>query len=108
VCVFSAVVGAPDTPTPTGLFAVSERISQPDPHGFYGPWVLLLTAYSNTLQHFDGGPGQISIHAATAQACATHSAPPAHTAASASNTPPSGCSPESRPREEGTPVIINA
>jgi hypothetical protein len=62
VRVFRAVVGAPSTPTPTGLFAVSERISQPNPHGFYGPWVLLLTAYSNTLEHFDGGPGQISIH----------------------------------------------
>src|SRR5262249_28097067 len=59
---YQAVVGKPSTPTPTGLFAVSERISQPDPHGFYGPWVLLLTAYSNTLQHFDAGPGQISIH----------------------------------------------
>jgi lipoprotein-anchoring transpeptidase ErfK/SrfK len=59
---YRAVVGKPTTPTPKGLFAVSERISQPDPHGFYGPWVLLLTAYSNTLQHFDGGPGQISIH----------------------------------------------
>ena len=59
---YRAVVGKATTPTPTGLFAVSERISQPDPHGFYGPWVLLLTAYSNTLRHFGGGPGQISIH----------------------------------------------
>ncbi len=24
--------------------------------------MLLLTAYSNTLERFDGGPGQISIH----------------------------------------------
>jgi lipoprotein-anchoring transpeptidase ErfK/SrfK len=62
VRVYRAVVGAPGTPTPTGLFAVSERVSQPDPHAFYGPWVLLLTAYSNTLRRFDGGPGQISIH----------------------------------------------
>ena len=60
--VLRAVIGAPGTPTPTGLFAVSERVSQPDPHAFYGPWVLLLTAYSDTLDHFDGGPGQISIH----------------------------------------------
>jgi hypothetical protein len=60
--VFRAVVGAPGTPTPTGMFAVSERVSQPDPHAFYGPWVLLLTAYSDTLDRFDGGPGQISIH----------------------------------------------
>ncbi len=62
VRVFRAVIGAAGTPTPTGLFAVSERISQPNPHGFYGPWVLLLTAYSSTLFYFDGGPGQISIH----------------------------------------------
>jgi lipoprotein-anchoring transpeptidase ErfK/SrfK len=59
---FRAVVGVHGTPTPTGLFAVSERVSQPDPHAFYGPWVLLLTAYSDTLERFDGGPGQISIH----------------------------------------------
>jgi len=62
VHVYRAVVGKPATPTPTGVFAVSERVRQPDPHGFYGPWALLLTAYSSTLQHFDGGPGQISIH----------------------------------------------
>lgn len=62
VRVYRAVVGKPATPTPTGLFAVSERVSQPDPHGFYGPWVLLLTAYSRTLLHFAGGPGQIGIH----------------------------------------------
>jgi lipoprotein-anchoring transpeptidase ErfK/SrfK len=62
VGVFRAVVGAPGTPTPTGLFAVSERVRQPDPRAFYGTWVLLLTAYSDTLSRFDGGPGQISIH----------------------------------------------
>jgi L,D-transpeptidase catalytic domain len=62
VRIYRAVVGAPRTPTPTGLFAVSERVSQPDPRAFYGPWVLLLTAYSDTLDRFDGGPGQISIH----------------------------------------------
>jgi lipoprotein-anchoring transpeptidase ErfK/SrfK len=26
------------------LFAVSERVPQPDPNGFLGPWALLLTA----------------------------------------------------------------
>jgi lipoprotein-anchoring transpeptidase ErfK/SrfK len=62
VHVYRAVVGKPSTPTPTGDFAVSERVNQPNPHGFYGPWVLLLTAYSNTLLDFGGGPGQIGIH----------------------------------------------
>jgi lipoprotein-anchoring transpeptidase ErfK/SrfK len=57
-----AVIGAPATPTPTGLFAVSERIRQPDAQAFDGSWVLLLTAFSRTLLHFGGGPGQIAIH----------------------------------------------
>jgi lipoprotein-anchoring transpeptidase ErfK/SrfK len=106
VRVFRAVVGAPHTPTPTGLFAVSERISQPNPHGFYGPWVLLLTAYSNTLQHFDGGPGQISIHGRDG----TSLRDPLGTARShgcirIDNT---GIDLLARVATEGTPVIINA
>ena len=59
---YRAVIGAPGTPTPTGLYAISERIRQPNPNAFDGSWILLLTAYSNTLLHFGGGPGQIAIH----------------------------------------------
>lgn len=57
-----AVIGAPLTPTPRGLFAVAERVKQPDPKGFLGPWALLVTGYSDTLRRFDGGPGQTAIH----------------------------------------------
>jgi lipoprotein-anchoring transpeptidase ErfK/SrfK len=57
-----AVVGAPLTPTPTGLFAVSERNREPNPGGFYGPWILRLTARSEALKRFDGGPGTVGIH----------------------------------------------
>lgn len=57
-----AVIGAAATPTPAGLAAVYERNRQPDPHGFYGPWILALTALSNVLHHFDGGPGRVAIH----------------------------------------------
>jgi lipoprotein-anchoring transpeptidase ErfK/SrfK len=56
------VVGARATPTPTGLFAVRERIPQPDPGGFYGPWVIQLTAFSHVLEHYDGGDGAIGLH----------------------------------------------
>jgi lipoprotein-anchoring transpeptidase ErfK/SrfK len=49
-------------PTPRGLFAVSERVLQPDPDGFLGPWALLLTAFSPTLVSFGGGPGQVALH----------------------------------------------
>jgi lipoprotein-anchoring transpeptidase ErfK/SrfK len=106
VRVYRAVVGKGATPTPTGLFAVSERIRQPDPHGFYGPWVLLLTAYSNTLFHFDGGPGQISIHGRDG----TSLRDPLGTARShgcirISNA---GITLLARVAVEGTPVIIRA
>jgi lipoprotein-anchoring transpeptidase ErfK/SrfK len=57
-----AVVGAPGTPTPRGLFAIAERVRQPDPHGFIGSWALHLSAYSNVLDNFGGGPGTIGIH----------------------------------------------
>jgi lipoprotein-anchoring transpeptidase ErfK/SrfK len=58
----SSVVGSPSTPTPTGLFAVSTAVPQPDPTGFYGPWVLHLNAFSNVYKTFEGGDGVIGIH----------------------------------------------
>jgi lipoprotein-anchoring transpeptidase ErfK/SrfK len=58
-----AVVGAPQTPTPTGLFAVYEPIAQPGGGSrFVGSWVLHLTAFSNVLENYGGGPGRIAIH----------------------------------------------
>jgi lipoprotein-anchoring transpeptidase ErfK/SrfK len=59
---FRAVVGKPGTPTPHGLFALYERARQPDPSGFIGPWALHLTAHSNVLRNYGGGPGRIAIH----------------------------------------------
>jgi len=57
-----AVIGAPATPTPAGLWAVAERDRQPSPTGFYGPWILRLTARSAKLKFFDGGPGTVGLH----------------------------------------------
>lgn len=59
---FRVVVGATGTPTPTGEFAISEIVPQAGGGGFYGPFVLTLTAFSNVLEHFDGGPGRVAIH----------------------------------------------
>ena len=59
---FRAVVGMPRYPTPHGLFSVAERVPQPDPRGFLGPWALHLTAFSPTLLDFGGGPGTVAIH----------------------------------------------
>jgi lipoprotein-anchoring transpeptidase ErfK/SrfK len=58
---FRVVVGAPGTPTPHGLFAVSERIRQA-PGGELGPWALHLTAHSSVLEDFGGGKGRVAIH----------------------------------------------
>lgn len=58
---FHAVVGKPSTPTPTGQFFVEETVrmavGQPG-----GPFALALSARSDVLQEFEGGPGQIALH----------------------------------------------
>lgn len=56
------VVGASGTPTPTGHFSVMERVRLGTTWSKYG-WALALSAYSNVLKHFDGGEGQVAIHA---------------------------------------------
>jgi lipoprotein-anchoring transpeptidase ErfK/SrfK len=61
---FAVVVGAPGTPTPLGGFFVAERVRQPR-GSVLGPWVLATSAYSNVLQEFAGGPGQIGLHGRT-------------------------------------------
>jgi lipoprotein-anchoring transpeptidase ErfK/SrfK len=57
---FGAVVGAPATPTPRGLFAIGERIRQPA--DVLGPWALHLTAHSDVLDDYGGGKGRVAIH----------------------------------------------
>lgn len=59
--VFSAIVGKPTTPTPRGEFFV-EEIVQLSPAASGAPFALALSARSNVLQEFDGGPGQIALH----------------------------------------------
>jgi lipoprotein-anchoring transpeptidase ErfK/SrfK len=58
---FRAVVGKSSTPTPTGQFFVEEtlRMHAGEPGG---PFALALSARSNALQEFEGGPGQIAVH----------------------------------------------
>jgi lipoprotein-anchoring transpeptidase ErfK/SrfK len=58
---FQAVVGKPSTPTPTGEFFVQETL-QMSPGEAGGPFALALSARSNVLEEFEGGPGQIAIH----------------------------------------------
>jgi lipoprotein-anchoring transpeptidase ErfK/SrfK len=58
---FASIVGKPSTPTPRGRFFVEESILMPA--GSAGaPFALALSARSNVLQEFAGGPGQIALH----------------------------------------------
>ncbi len=55
-------VGTSTNPTPTGLFSVSEIVPQRRANGFFGPFIITLTAHSDNLSDFDGGKGQVAIH----------------------------------------------
>ncbi len=57
---FSAVVGKPSTPTPTGRFFIEEAVDLSLQVG--GPFALATSARSEVLQEFEGGPGQIALH----------------------------------------------
>ncbi|MGH3114734.1 MAG: L,D-transpeptidase, partial [Gaiellaceae bacterium] len=55
-------IGRAVTPTPTGRYFVTYTLRTPDPEGFFGPYALGLSAYSNVVTSFAGGNGQVGIH----------------------------------------------
>jgi lipoprotein-anchoring transpeptidase ErfK/SrfK len=57
-----AGVGRSIVPTPAGTYYLAELLAQPNPNGIYGPYAFGLSAFSNVLYSFGGGPGQIGIH----------------------------------------------
>jgi lipoprotein-anchoring transpeptidase ErfK/SrfK len=61
IATFAAVVGQPSTPTPQGEFFVEEAI-QLSSGDVGGPFALALSARSDVLHEFEGGPGQVAIH----------------------------------------------
>jgi lipoprotein-anchoring transpeptidase ErfK/SrfK len=54
-------VGAPETPTPTGRFSVTDLLDTPDDEG-YGPFAVGVSGHSDQLTDFGGGDGQIGVH----------------------------------------------
>ena len=62
--IFRAIVGKPSTPTPAGTFFVEETVRL-SPGDAGAPFALALSARSDVLQEFDGGPGQIALHGLT-------------------------------------------
>jgi lipoprotein-anchoring transpeptidase ErfK/SrfK len=61
---FNAPVGVGRSllPTPTGTYFLVDLLKQPNPNGEYGPYAFGLSAFSNVLQSFGGGPGEIGLH----------------------------------------------
>lgn len=55
-------VGAAHTPTPVGLYFVTELVAPADPDGVYGPYAFGLSGFSEALETFNGGPAQLAIH----------------------------------------------
>ena len=58
----SVGVGRSQYPTPKGSFYMRELARPRNPGGSYGPWAFGLSGYSNVLQKFGRGDGQIGIH----------------------------------------------
>jgi lipoprotein-anchoring transpeptidase ErfK/SrfK len=55
-------VGRAVTPTPSGLYYITELFRLTDASGPYGPYGFGLSAYSDVLHEFAGADGQIGIH----------------------------------------------
>lgn len=58
----SVAVGNQRSPTPTGLFFVTDAVVVTDGSGPWGPRALGLSARSDTITEFNGGDGIIGIH----------------------------------------------
>ena len=55
-------VGRSALPTPAGRFYIVELLQQSDPNGVYGPYAFGLSAFSDVLYTFGGGPGEVGMH----------------------------------------------
>lgn len=62
---YRVVVGARATPTPTGTYYLVDRMHLRTKWG-QGKWALATSAFSAVLKRFEGGIGQIALHARAA------------------------------------------
>lgn len=56
------VTGAPGTPTPAGIFFVTDVLQVGADQPAYGPWALALSGYSPTLATFAGSDAEVALH----------------------------------------------
>jgi lipoprotein-anchoring transpeptidase ErfK/SrfK len=55
-------IGRQATPTPTGSFYITVKLRPPQISPVYGAWALGLSGYSDVLEQFGTGDGQIALH----------------------------------------------
>jgi lipoprotein-anchoring transpeptidase ErfK/SrfK len=55
-------IGRDNTPTPTGRFYVTVKLRPPRISRVYGAWALGISGYSDVLEQFGSGDGQIALH----------------------------------------------
>jgi len=55
-------VGMSDRPTPGGVYYIKELLQPPNPNGVYGVYAYGLSGYSEVLEEFNGGPGDLGLH----------------------------------------------
>lgn len=58
----TAAVGADATPTPTGLYFVTDVVRTSSQQAAYGPYALGLSGHSPVLERFADGDAQIAVH----------------------------------------------
>ncbi|MBB5998340.1 lipoprotein-anchoring transpeptidase ErfK/SrfK [Streptomonospora salina] len=54
--------GTPENPTPSGRYYFTELLQPPNPNSSYGPYAYGLSGFSESLESFGGGPGQLAVH----------------------------------------------
>jgi lipoprotein-anchoring transpeptidase ErfK/SrfK len=60
---FRVAIGSPSTPTPTGRFAVTDKLLTEDPRSVYGCCILALSAHQPLTPQGWGGGDRVAIHA---------------------------------------------
>lgn len=55
-------VAKENTPTPGGRYYTTELLKPPNPNTVYGTYAYGLSGFSEVLESFNGGPGQLGIH----------------------------------------------
>ena len=55
-------MGKGQTPTPNGTYYITDLLQPPNPDSVYGTYAYGLSGFSEVLNSFGGGDGQVGIH----------------------------------------------